>query len=80
MVKTENNQYIQKKFGKTIDISVKPKYTIIVTKRYVHKKGNRPMGKKKKSGKDHTLTKLVLATSIIQLIQAIIELIEHLLE
>lgn len=38
------------------------------------------MGKKKKSGKDHTLAKLVLATSIIQLIQAIIELINHLLE
>ena len=38
------------------------------------------MGKKKKSGKDHTLAKLVLATSTIQLIQAIVELIDHLLE
>lgn len=38
------------------------------------------MGKKKKSGKDHTLTKLVLATSIINLIQAIVELIDHMLE
>lgn len=38
------------------------------------------MGKKKKSGKDHMLTKLVLATSVIQLIQAIVELIDHLLE
>lgn len=38
------------------------------------------MGKKKKSGKDHMLAKLVLATSIIQLIQAITELIRHLLE
>lgn len=38
------------------------------------------MGKKKISGKDHLLAKLVLATSIIQLIQAIIELIENLLE
>ncbi len=38
------------------------------------------MGKKKKSGKDHTLAKLVLATSILNLIQAVIELIDHLLE
>lgn len=38
------------------------------------------MGKKKKSGKDHTLATIVLATSIIQLIQAIIEIIEKLLE
>lgn len=38
------------------------------------------MGKKKKSGKDHMLAKLVLATSIINLIQAIAELIDHLLE
>lgn len=38
------------------------------------------MGKKKKSGKDHTLAKIVLATSIVQLIQAIIEVIEKLIE
>lgn len=38
------------------------------------------MGKKKKSGQDTMLAKLVLATSIIQLIQAIIEVIEKLLE
>lgn len=38
------------------------------------------MSKKKKSGKDNTLAQLVLATSIIQLIQAIIELVEHLIE
>lgn len=42
--------------------------------------GKKHMSKKKKSGKDNTLAQLVLATSIIQLIQAIIELIEHLLE
>lgn len=38
------------------------------------------MGKKKKSDKNHTLEKLVLVTATIQLIQAIIELIENLLE
>lgn len=38
------------------------------------------MGKKKKSGKDHTLAKLVLTTSVIQLIQAIVELIESMIE
>lgn len=36
--------------------------------------------KNKKSDQDHKLAKLVLATSIIQLIQAIVELIQHLLE
>ena len=38
------------------------------------------MGKKKKSSKNHKLEKLVLATATIQLIQAIIEVIENLLE
>lgn len=36
--------------------------------------------KKKKSGKDQSLAKIVLATSIIQLFQALVELIDHLLE
>lgn len=35
---------------------------------------------KKKSSKKHTLNKILLATAIIQLIQALIDLIKHLLE
>lgn len=38
------------------------------------------MGKKKKSDKNNTLPKIVLATAIIQLIQAILEVIEKFLE
>lgn len=39
------------------------------------------MSRKKKNGrKNHTLEKLVLATAVIQLIQAVIELITELLE
>lgn len=36
--------------------------------------------KKKKSGKDQSLKKIVFATAIIQLFQALVELINHLLE
>ena len=36
--------------------------------------------KQKKSGKNHTLEKLVLATVIIQLIQSVIDLITKLIE
>lgn len=38
------------------------------------------MSKKKKSGKKHTVQKLLLATAILQLIQALIDLIEKLVE
>ena len=46
-------------------------------------KGEKHMGKKKghkKSSKDYSLEKIVLATALIQLIQAIIELIENFIE
>ena len=43
MVKTKKNQDKIKKVGKTVDISVKPKYTILVTKMWSHEKGGSKM-------------------------------------
>lgn len=46
-----------------------------------HRKGGRPMTKKKKGGdQDPTLAKLVLITAILNLIKVILDLIEKLLE
>lgn len=38
------------------------------------------MGKKKKNGNEKHLAGILLITAIIQLVQAVVELIDHLLE